>query len=80
MKRKLSTWAIGAVGFALLCSFILGLVWSLLPVAGDTLPHHFEAWSGISFAWSALLVSSLLGLLCASSIVLLSRHWKKTNS
>ncbi|MDF7822854.1 hypothetical protein P4B35_02415 [Pontiellaceae bacterium B12227] len=70
MKRKIAIWSIGTFAFALLGIFVLGLIWSIFPMVGNTLPHHLAARTGVSFGWSALLISSLLGLSLVGSIVL----------
>lgn len=70
MKRKLYM-ALACVSAAVLgAAFIGGLVWSLIPFGGDTLPHLMAGWTGVSFGWSALLVSSLLGLACVGFIAM----------
>ncbi|MDF7809275.1 hypothetical protein P4E94_17655 [Pontiellaceae bacterium B12219] len=55
----------------LVFSSILGLVWSLVPIFGKTLPHHLEAGAGISFRMAALLVSVLLGLMMVMAMALI---------
>lgn len=52
----------GMATVALLLS-LLGLVWSMVPLWGETLPHRVEQSTGLSFHWSALLVSSVVGIM-----------------
>jgi ABC-type Mn2+/Zn2+ transport system permease subunit len=50
---------------------ILGLIWSIIPILGSTLPHHLEEGAGIPFRWAALLVSVLLGLMIVFAFALI---------
>ena len=45
------------IGTAVLCAAALGVVWSVAPLGGETLPHIIEARAGLSFRLAALLVS-----------------------
>lgn len=65
LKTGLTIAAAAALGL-----FAAGLLWSLVPVGGHTLPHWIEARAGMSFRLSALLASSVLALMCVSSIAL----------
>ena len=69
MKSKMSTYMAIAIAALFGLAFLSGVAWSLVPIAGDTLPHLLEEWTGISFKWSALLVSSVLGFVCVGAIV-----------
>lgn len=54
------------IGGTILSTAALGVVWSVVPISGATLPHLIEARSGLSFRLAALfvsLVSALLGVL-----------------
>lgn len=70
MKHRMISWTVRSLAAGLLLAFAAGLLWSLIPMVGKTLPNHVEEVLGISFAWSALLVSFLLGLICVSAFVL----------
>lgn len=70
MKHKTGVFGAALFATAFLAVFVVGTLWSLFPFGGATLPHWVELWSGVSFQWSALLVSSLLGLVCVVSISL----------
>lgn len=53
---------------AMLILFIVGFVWSVVPIGGGTLPHWVEVLSGFSFSVAALLVSVLLGVVVVISM------------
>lgn len=55
--------------FAMLITFISGLVWSVYPLGGATLPRWVEAQTDISFTISALLISVLLGIVIVLSML-----------
>jgi hypothetical protein len=55
---------------ALVFMSMLGLVWSIIPILGNTLPHHLEAGAGIPFQLAAFLVSIALGLLVVAAMAL----------
>ena len=69
MKQKIILSMMTALALATLGSFLAGLLWSVVPMAGNTLPHHLADWAGVPFYGSALLVSGILGLLCVAAIV-----------
>lgn len=70
VKQKLYFGMTITMAITLLSAFLVGLIWSVVPMAGTTLPHHVEVWSHTSFSISALLVSFLLAMLCVSALVL----------
>jgi hypothetical protein len=63
VKSDLLKWFIRAVAWGFLGLFFIGVSWSVFPLGGDTLPHRIEEGSGMSFGWSALLISAVLGML-----------------
>jgi len=72
MKKQWIKYSLLAAGTLTLSLFIGGLVWSLLPVGGSTLPHWVASSIGSSFKGSALLTSVVLGILFVCSISLFS--------
>ncbi|MDF7800043.1 hypothetical protein P4C99_11260 [Pontiellaceae bacterium B1224] len=62
-----SVYSITSISMAL---FMGGMVWSLVPIGGATMPHWLESISGISFNGAALLISLLLGIACVTSFAL----------
>jgi hypothetical protein len=52
----------------LLSMFFGGVLWTIVPLGGITMPHWIETAIGIPFTWSAMLASILLGLICVCSI------------
>ncbi|MDF7798885.1 hypothetical protein P4C99_05395 [Pontiellaceae bacterium B1224] len=51
--------------------FILGFIWSIVPIFGNTLPQHLEVSAGIPFHWAALLISFSLGVLIVAAMALI---------
>lgn len=47
----------------LLTLCVAGLIWSLVPFGGNTLPHRVEHLLDLSFNGAALVVSFLIGML-----------------
>ena len=47
---------------------MLTMAWSILPMGGETLPHHVEQMLPIGFHLSALLVALLCGFLSTGTI------------
>ncbi|QBG48843.1 hypothetical protein EGM51_16090 [Verrucomicrobia bacterium S94] len=68
VKKKLFLFSVAAVMSFFGLIFLAGIIWSVVPIFGNTLPHHLAEWSGVSFKWSALLVSALLGVVCVGCI------------
>ena len=70
MKHILIHMSLSLAAKGTLVLFICGLLWSLVPLGGITLPHWLGTMIGLSFIRSALLVSILLGIMCVGSMVL----------
>lgn len=51
------------VGGAVFASALMSVLWSVVPIGGETLPHMIDAHSELSFRVSALLVSLVAGVL-----------------
>ncbi|WP_372845423.1 hypothetical protein [Pontiella sp.] len=68
MKSILLKWSIRSVAWTFLGLFVLGVGWSVYPLDGDTLPHRVEEGTGMSFGWSALLTSAVLGMLGVGAV------------
>ena len=47
---------------------IVLMVWSVIPMGGDTLPHHMEHVFHMAFHSSAMVVALLCGVLAAGTI------------
>lgn len=59
---------------ALISLFGLALLWSVIPLGGETLPHVLEQLLSVSFASSAMLVALLCALLAAVTMGLMMLH------
>ncbi len=68
MKRLVLMVLTSVLAGALGAAFITGLVWTLVPIGGSTLPHVVEGLTGVAFGWAALLISSLLAIAAVGCI------------
>ncbi|MDZ8118808.1 hypothetical protein [Pontiella agarivorans] len=74
LRQRSLLYGISTLTVLLALLFLGGLIWSMVPMFGKTLPHHLAEYAGVSFKWSALLISSLLGVvyvgwIAASAVV-----------
>lgn len=70
MKSRMLKTGLTIAAAAALGLFAAGLLWSLVPVGGHTLPHWIEATAGMSFHLAAGVVSIALSFTCVSAIAL----------
>ncbi|VGO12898.1 hypothetical protein PDESU_01452 [Pontiella desulfatans] len=68
MKPRILEGGLRISGTLVFLAFLAGVLWSVVPFGGNTLPHWIEAALGVSFNWSALLASSVLGMMGVGAI------------
>ncbi len=60
------------VGGAVLLAALAGVLWSIAPIGGETLPHRVAATAGVSFRLAALFVSLVSAVLGVVALFVLS--------